>query len=452
MVELKKNIETEKKLEEDWKKGIVTELPSGKIITYVTLKQRDVEDADDLVINDPKNSADIFVTYLIERFLDKNKHHSWESLDSEDQAFIYALLIEDLDLTNEVKNSKGITIQVKIYSAYIESHELLLQNVTVGLEWLWNLDESLDNAALLRSTFPEIESAKRLADLQSQLAIDAAKTFEFTQQIFEEVKIAQFYNNGLAESVNLMQDISKGIGDNLIPSLDLGSSLEDHFGFLDEQRNHIANMISASACAMTQVLQEKFPTISKIGENSQGIFTFDDISRYSDYSLTTPDTLEVEEQLDRLHERNSSVLFKELRKILSFVDQSFVDKLDGAWMSLNSSNPEKVRHCSVSIRELIREVLHKLAPDEKISEWTSNPDCFYENKPTKSTRIKYILRDVDSKSTIKYLKSMGILLIDKNSRSTHESNTDISDIELRREFQISICWLGQLVDLWKNHR
>jgi len=69
--------------------------------------------------------------------------------------------------------------------------------------------------------------------------------------------------------------------------------------------------------------------------------------------------------------------------------------LRGAVRSLSSQNPERVRHFSVSMRELFTQVIHRLAPGEEIKKWSTNESDYHNGKPTRSARIRYICREIN---------------------------------------------------------
>jgi len=54
----------------------------------------------------------------------------------------------------------------------------------------------------------------------------------------------------------------------------------------------------------------------------------------------------------------------------------------GAESPLESQHPDYGRHLTVSLRELLTHLIHRLAPDEKVKAWTNNPDHFHDKNPT----------------------------------------------------------------------
>jgi len=78
--------------------------------------------------------------------------------------------------------------------------------------------------------------------------------------------------------------------------------------------------------------------------------------------------------------------------------------LRGAVHSLSWHNPDRVRHFSVSMRELFTQVLHRLAPDDKISKWSTNESDYYSGRPTRPARIRYICREINRDSFERFVK------------------------------------------------
>ncbi len=85
-----------------------------------------------------------------------------------------------------------------------------------------------------------------------------------------------------------------------------------------------------------------------------------------------------------------------LQKKLSQVDSRLIRLWEGAKQTIKSDNPDKARHFSISIRELLTHVLHKLAPNEEIRRWTSEEEYFHEGNPTRKARLMYICRKISA--------------------------------------------------------
>jgi len=93
----------------------------------------------------------------------------------------------------------------------------------------------------------------------------------------------------------------------------------------------------------------------------------------------------------------------EASQLLKRVNPRFVSMYEGAIDALYSDNPDRVRHFSVSFRELFTHIMHSVAPDKEIEAWSSDESLFHKGRPTRKARLKYITRGLDSHSFQKYL-------------------------------------------------
>jgi hypothetical protein len=102
----------------------------------------------------------------------------------------------------------------------------------------------------------------------------------------------------------------------------------------------------------------------------------------------------------------------------------------GAGEALRSKNPDRVRHSAVSTRELFTHVLHSLAPDERVSEWNSDPTYYDKGKPTRRARVLYVCRGINNATYPDLLDKIlaGMLAkMDLLHKGTHGVNPAISD-------------------------
>jgi len=123
----------------------------------------------------------------------------------------------------------------------------------------------------------------------------------------------------------------------------------------------------------------------------------------------------------------------ELDVPLAAIDPGLPRLLHGAEGALRSENPDKVRHFGSSLRELFTHVLHTLAPDPEIIEWTSDPKDFEKGKPTRRARLRYICRGVNhAKLTVYVGKEVDSTLafLDLFQYATHEIEADLTPEQL----------------------
>ena len=151
--------------------------------------------------------------------------------------------------------------------------------------------------------------------------------------------------------------------------------------------------------------------------------------KYLKYIEKEIDSDSEQEYLD-LVDNNCS---KAEEKIIS-INNSWGILLKGAEESLISKNPDKVRHTITSLRELITQILHTCAPDDDIRKIYINQKYYHNNKPTRRTRIDYILQK-------KYQNSDLLEIIDKDidaiielfnlyQKGTHQILPTLKDEEL----------------------
>ena len=84
-----------------------------------------------------------------------------------------------------------------------------------------------------------------------------------------------------------------------------------------------------------------------------------------------------------------------LEYFLVRLDPDLLQLLRGARKALTSSNPDRVRHFSASLRELLTHVVHMLAPEDAVRNWSTSPEDFPNGKPSRSARLRYICREID---------------------------------------------------------
>lgn len=79
-----------------------------------------------------------------------------------------------------------------------------------------------------------------------------------------------------------------------------------------------------------------------------------------------------------------------VEQALDSVDSRLVKPWRGAKQTLKSDNPDRSRHLAVSLREMTTHLLHILAPDKAVKEWSTSSRDYHDGRPTRSARIKCI--------------------------------------------------------------
>jgi hypothetical protein len=125
---------------------------------------------------------------------------------------------------------------------------------------------------------------------------------------------------------------------------------------------------------------------------------------------------------------NDSVIIQ-----LQEVNKDWTTMLEGARQALASTNPDKTRHCITSLRELVREVMHHLSPDEEIKGWSQSPDDFANKRPTRKARLRYITRNINHGAFTKFVEKdidATLAAIDIFQAGTHVANSKLTEVQI----------------------
>jgi len=120
---------------------------------------------------------------------------------------------------------------------------------------------------------------------------------------------------------------------------------------------------------------------------------------------------------------------------ISKVNVEWINLLKGAELSFSSSNPDKIRHSITSIRELMTQIIHFLAPDSIIKEGYKEDKWYHDNKPTRKARLHYIQtkrfgNDILVDFIEKDIEAI-LALFDVFQAGTHSVRSNMSDGQLK---------------------
>jgi len=123
---------------------------------------------------------------------------------------------------------------------------------------------------------------------------------------------------------------------------------------------------------------------------------------------------------------------EQLILLIRRLDPRLVVLLEGARAAVAAGHPDHVRHFAVSLRELFTHVLHLLAPDDEVRQWTKEPQHYSNGRPTRRARLLY--------STREFAPSFGdfatadvdavLKFIDAFQKGTHGVSPDLSGQQL----------------------
>jgi hypothetical protein len=119
--------------------------------------------------------------------------------------------------------------------------------------------------------------------------------------------------------------------------------------------------------------------------------------------------------------------------MLADLDADLVTMLDEAMEVVFSTSTGKVRHASVSLRELTTHVLHRLASDDEIVAWSKDPNHYHNGRPTRQARVLYVCRHVNYGPYGEYLrKSVNATVAFFDAlNGLHDVRPDVCDFQLQ---------------------
>ena len=127
----------------------------------------------------------------------------------------------------------------------------------------------------------------------------------------------------------------------------------------------------------------------------------------------------------------------------------------GALDAIEQEHSDYARHCSVSLRELLTQVLHRLAPEEEIKKWTDDPQMFDRNRPTRRSRLLYICRSVNEDIFTDFIEkdiSSVLEFFKLFQRGTHQVQIPYTKRQLKAmksKVESTLCYL---IEVWKLNK
>lgn len=123
-----------------------------------------------------------------------------------------------------------------------------------------------------------------------------------------------------------------------------------------------------------------------------------------------------------------------MRELFASIDVKLLPLYQGAIDAIASRNIDKVRHATISLRELFTHILHKLAPDGAFFEWNEDESNLSNGRPTREGRIIYICRNINYGAFITFVQrdiSAAVAFLDLLQKGTHAIEKPYDDRQLK---------------------
>lgn len=180
----------------------------------------------------------------------------------------------------------------------------------------------------------------------------------------------------------------------------------------------------------------------------------------ADEALVGPIVRRVETEVLHPWEQGRLTAARKLYERLGEIDPTVPELLEGAWEDLDRRGPgavSKAAHCSV---EALDRILRAAAPDDEVRSWHSTsgrPAKEWEgrDKPTRSLRIKFIVRGLGSERTVAVgqFESLATMLTPLHGRleaAKHASQGDVTIVRsllLSAESLLTMLFLSSVDDV-----
>ena len=377
------------------------------------------------MLNEESENKNLKSIKTTDFFIDKSEY--FKSLNN---SLFFLSKSPILDSISRVQNMIEPYNKIHHITNKMDKYEQLINTNNTDSFLPSNTSKFLDNIEKIKETYSASNTIwKTTLDSHKQLIFPFKATNDFSSKF-----TTPFYSNLLNQTnVNKILKFSEFAEKSFISinQQNLGSRINLEKSNKTTLNSTLLDYTSSYSKLMCQVSKnpstysELDSTISKIAP----IEYFSTANLIKSISVEEESTIEEELLKSEIVYENEISLTNYLPKI----HPDLYLMWQGAIQAYHSENPDKIRHFTTSIRELFTHVLHFLAPDVEIKNWTVDPSNFHSGKPTRKSRIQYILRNINSQTFDTFIKKdidAIIAFIDIFQSGTHKIKSDFSEGQL----------------------
>jgi len=401
------------------------QLPSGVIVTikylayFLVLKILEA-------VNDEENKETVFADRVVKLLLRENDQQDLYSFSREDQVKLIEIACKEWGCKEEFdKLPSSLKAEVRFYEAVIErnnrfQHEMnermkqftsiVSKAVIPRLDWFDDYQKSL-NAITAQFAMP----------LKSQLSETISK---INQDTFDQFSKLSQHAVQIARIDELIKSFSTAIKIPYEESLmtSVGEALTNYRSVMD-------NLVSFDQFRVLPEIERYYPTIE-----------MRNLAIAANVTLARDELVVIDEVITPESD--------ELTGWLGDLDPAFLDMLQGAERTITSQNPDRCRHFASSHRELCTHLLHQLAPDNDVEEWTDDPNHFHEGRPTRRARLQFIGRNRNNRPFVRFFVSSFIAQMELLNADQHRRQQDYGERDLRILHEGFLATLGLLMQIF----
>jgi hypothetical protein len=189
------------------------------------------------------------------------------------------------------------------------------------------------------------------------------------------------------------------------------------------------------------------PAVSRL----PAIEFFNGVSLIDSITIPTEIDIEFEQEKLKVTKDTKEETDDRLEYLLNELNAEFIVPLQGARLSLNSTNPDRIRHFAISLRELFDHILHTLAPDDEVKKWSNLPEYFDKGKPTRKVRLLYICRNLNHDSFSEFVEkdiASVLAFLQLFQQGTHEMASRYTDLQLTIMLLRMETTIRFLLEIW----
>lgn len=282
-----------------------------------------------------------------------------------------------------------------------------------------------EQASIVQKLLPEIRAAQQMLQQvnltrnllpQTNVLQKAAEQATLMQRLLPEISVLQkiiqqtnmtnrLLTNINAESIQVIRNTNALWATYASLSKLSWTSIGSALPIDRELRTVLGNdflAFSSSYFALSQSF-ERTDLESHIA-SAMSVFALPEVEFFNGADLLEVITIQVAEQeaekeeleaKQSLRDEISMQTTEALEALLAELDINLVRLWQGANQALLSDNVDRSRHFLISLRELFTQVLHQLAPDNKIKNWTTSPEHFDKGRPTRKARLLFVCRGIN---------------------------------------------------------
>jgi len=228
------------------------------------------------------------------------------------------------------------------------------------------LGDTFSQLAKLSLEANRLVSSTGIADIKSQLAMTSSLARALNIESLTQYSLNRLKLDGLGKSLLISKTIQVSILENF---------------------NQLSNAYSRLVRARDDNFFGDLPKELTLEQPALEV-----LESTSFLEIISDPTLDEQFEIEKNLSRNE-ILAKigGVEELLLEIDKGLLTMWRGAIEALESGHEDYARHCSVSLRELLTHIIHKLSPDDEIQEWATDLKFFENGRPTRKARLLFYL-------------------------------------------------------------